>query len=97
MDLIHGCFRQYQYWHLKDLKAKLKQPEAYLKQTLEIIAQLVRQGPYSMTWQLKPEYRKATMEEALNTRAPDMVDAASDIGEGGASDDDENVKMEDAT
>jgi transcription initiation factor TFIIF subunit beta len=66
----------------------LKQPEAYLKSTLEMVAQLVRSGPQAMTWQLKPEYRLPTYEGARDASAPagqdDLVDS-----------DDEDMKMED--
>ena len=91
------CFKLYKYWPLKTLKARVDQPEAYLKQTLEIIAQLVRQGTYAMTWQLKPDY---TMDafNPQDDRAPDTVfgaDGALDAGEGGESgDEDEDLKLE---
>ena len=98
MDLIMDCFKKFRYWPLKTLKAELKQPEAFLKETLEIMAQLVRQGPYAMTWQLKPDY----IVDDLNVqddRAPDAafgLDGTSDAGEGGASEiEEEIIKMED--
>ena len=93
------CFKRFRYWPLKSLKAELKQPEAYLKQTLEIMAQLVRQGPYAMTWQLKPDYT-VDVSNAQDDRAPDAafgLDGASDAGEGGESEDEDEstIKMED--
>lgn len=59
LDRIFECFRQYQYWPFKTLKAKLQQPEAYLKQTLEMVAHLVKSGDFAMTWELKPEAQQS--------------------------------------
>jgi len=55
LDKIFQCFRQYKYWPFRALKQRLQQPEAYLKQTLEMVAHLIKSGDHSMTWQLKPE------------------------------------------
>lgn len=87
---------------------ELNQPEAYLKQTLEKIAHLVRQGPHAMTWQLKPEARigayanAESYEHVKDEIAPDTgysFDGPSDVGDTGeglgTDEDDENVKMED--
>ena len=56
LDAIYNCFRRYRYWSLKALRNELKQPEAYIKQTLESIATLVRSGDFAMNYVLKPEY-----------------------------------------
>lgn len=107
LDMIYDCFKRYNYWSLKALKAELNQPEAYLKQTLEKVALLVRQGTHAMTWQLKPESKLAAYadaqlyEEVKDEVAPDLgFDGASDkdfgYGENIPSDeDDENIEMED--
>lgn len=55
LDRIFDCFRQYKYWPFKALKKHLEQPESYLKQTLEMVAHLVKSGDFAMTWELKPE------------------------------------------
>lgn len=68
LDLIYGCFRQHKYWPFKSLKAELKQPEAYLKQTLEMVAHLVKSGDFAMTWELKPEARESNYADALAYR-----------------------------
>ncbi|KAJ5765724.1 hypothetical protein N7520_005283 [Penicillium odoratum] len=67
LDKIFDCFRQYQYWPFRSLKNKLQQPEAYLKQTLEMVAHLIKSGDHSMTWQLKPEAQEANYaQQALS-------------------------------
>lgn len=111
LDLIYDCFKRYNYWSMKALKAELNQPEAYLKSTLEMVAELVKSGRFANTWTLKPEnkldqYAKA---EGAEEQAPDagtgfdgtadLFDMDDDVG-GGLSgdeiDEDENaVKMED--
>jgi len=102
LDHIYECFKKYNYWALKTLKAELNQPEAYLRQTLEMVAQLVRQGPRAMTWQLKPEARLAayagtqSFDSAKDSQAPEALtsfEGNSDIG--GSEEDDESMKMED--
>lgn len=59
LDEIVNCFKQYEYWSLKAFKAHLKQPESYLKETLENIATLHKRGPMTGKWQLKAETRNA--------------------------------------
>ncbi|KAL1993262.1 hypothetical protein VTN49DRAFT_3211 [Thermomyces lanuginosus] len=66
LDLIYQCFREYRYWPFKALKARLRQPEAYLKQTLEMVAHLVKSGDFAMTWELRPEARESSYAQALN-------------------------------
>lgn len=107
LDLIYNCFKRYNYWPLKSLKAELNQPENYLKQTLEMVAQLVKAGAHANTWQLRPEAKISTYadarsyDEVKDEVAPDSgygfgLDGASDIGEAlGTDEEDENVKMED--
>ncbi|KAI9374373.1 transcription initiation factor IIF, beta subunit-domain-containing protein [Aspergillus egyptiacus] len=69
LDLIYQCFREYRYWPFKTLKARLRQPEAYLKQTLEMVAHLVKSGDFAMTWELKPEAKESSYANA-NAVAP---------------------------
>jgi transcription initiation factor TFIIF subunit beta len=101
LDLIYNCFKRYNYWPLKSLKAELNQPENYLKQTLEMVAQLVKAGPHANTWQ---EARISTYadarsyDEVKDEVAPDSgfgLDGASDFGEVLGTDDEDEVKMED--
>ena len=54
MDLIVGCFKEHKYWTTGSLKDTLKQPETYLRSTLERVAELVRSGEHTNKWQLKP-------------------------------------------
>lgn len=55
LDALYACFRRYRYWPFKSLKNELRQPEAYLKQTLEMVAHLVRSGNFAMTWTLNDD------------------------------------------
>lgn len=58
LDEIFGLFREYSHWKFADIKARTNQPEQYLKETLEMVAHLVRTGDFAMTWELKPEARE---------------------------------------
>ena len=104
LDLIYNCFKRYTYWSLKALKAEVNQPEAYLKETLEKVAHLVRQGQHAMTWQLNQDFKLSSYADAQSSdleqdkTAPDNTygfDGASDTGEGIGSDDDDDIKLED--
>lgn len=75
LDLLFKLFEEYDYWSLKGLKERTKQPEVYLKEVLDDISTLIKKGVYSMKYCLKPEYK--------NRRAGDGL---ADIGEGGSGD-----------
>lgn len=104
LDMIFALFREYQYWPFKTLKAKTQQPEAYLKQTLEMVAHLVKSGDYAMTWELKPEakqgnYAAMSYGEAKAELAPG---ADNDVSEddhtaSGMVTDQDEVKFEDVS
>ncbi|KAL4969379.1 transcription factor IIF subunit TFG2 [Aspergillus stella-maris] len=68
LDLVYQCFREYRYWPFKTLKARLRQPEAYLKQTLEMVAHLVKSGDFAMTWELKPEARESNYSNSVEVK-----------------------------
>ncbi len=107
IDLIYDCFSRYNYWSLKALKAEVNQPEAYLKSTLEKVADLVKSGRFAMTWTLKPEARRDRYADLAGNeeRAPDAPfgtdgpgdDPNEDGGEmeSDLDEDDEETKMED--
>ncbi|EGE06650.1 transcription initiation factor IIF subunit beta [Trichophyton equinum CBS 127.97] len=108
LDLIYACFRRHKYWPFKALKAELQQPEVYLKQTLEIVAHLVKSGDFAMTWELKPEARESNYADAIAYRdakeelpptAGYSFDEGSEgeptaSGRGTDADEDDNVKFE---
>jgi transcription initiation factor TFIIF subunit beta len=71
LDRIFECFRRYNYWSMKALRAELQQPEAYLRETLEKIAVLAKSGPFATHWSLKPENRINNYDGAGDAIAPD--------------------------
>lgn len=58
LDLLFRLFEEYEYWSMKGLKERTRQPESYLKESLESIANLIKKGPYTSKYNLKPEYRR---------------------------------------
>lgn len=66
LDLLFRLFEEYEYWSIKGLKEKTKQPETYLKESLESIATLIKKGPYTAKYMLKPEYRRLRDAEKAN-------------------------------
>ncbi|KAF2118495.1 transcription initiation factor IIF, beta subunit-domain-containing protein [Lophiotrema nucula] len=88
-DILHGLFNEYAYWPMKTLKAKTQQPEAYLKTTLEKIADLVKSGSFASTWRRKDFY--SNMEghtEGQSALAPSLENEDEVV-------DDEDMEMED--
>lgn len=105
LDSIRNCFKEYQYWSLRALRERLNQPEAYIKETLEDIAMLMRAGDFVQTYKLKPEWerlmRQSDMAEmpVKEEMAPVKMEGETDEDTGDELDDDgeedfEDVKMD---
>ncbi|KAF3919525.1 hypothetical protein ABW20_dc0101355 [Dactylellina cionopaga] len=90
LDALFTCFSEYEFWTLKGLRERLNQPEAYLKETLESIATLLKTGPFALKWQLKPEYKSRDIEAIKKEVREDL---GTDHGED--FDDDDEEEMED--
>ena len=99
IDLIYDAFKEYTYWPFKVLKDRVQQPEAYLRQTLEMIAFQAKTGTHMMEWQLKPEAKIGTYAEISKTAkdeaAPDENPGVSFDGIDDMDQDDDNIDMED--
>lgn len=91
LDLLFRLFEEYEYWSMKGLKERTRQPEMYLKESLELIANLIKKGPYTSKYNLKPEYRRLRDAE----RAARLGQAAGDENDNDNKDDDDDVEMED--
>jgi transcription initiation factor TFIIF subunit beta len=98
IDALTDCFKQFRYWSLKALKQRLHQPEAYIKQTVEKVATLMRSGKFAMNYKLNPEY-----ERSLNIDSTGVKEEVAEEGEDEDEDDDEgqdddfeDVKMDEA-
>jgi transcription initiation factor TFIIF subunit beta len=78
---------------MRQLKDYLNQPEAWLREVLEKVAELNKTGRFANKWSLKAGNRTLVAESAP------VAEAAPDTGEGGDDDDDEgddtDIKMED--
>ena len=104
LDALDKCFRRYKYWSLKALRNELKQPEAYIKQTLEEIAVLVRSGDFAMNYILRPEYttrheikEEDVKQEHVDVGSEDEGGSGMGSASGEESEDEEgfeDVKME---
>jgi len=62
-EQLFKLFGDQRYWKVKALAEETSQPEAYLKEILNEIAERVPSGTYRNHWQLKPEYRDEDSEE----------------------------------
>ncbi|EXJ58819.1 hypothetical protein A1O7_06249 [Cladophialophora yegresii CBS 114405] len=93
IDKLMTLFRQHRIWGLRDLKAKVNQPEAYLRETLEEIAFMWKQGDFNGKWELKDEYKQGD-QMLLNPTgaeiAPKAEDTDADIKSGMDLDDDDD-------
>lgn len=87
---LFTCFQEHEYWTMKAFRAKLVQPEAFLKQILEEIAVMNKTGPFSGKWSLKPEYKSS-----LGAMAGGSSEAPVNIDDDEDMEDDEGEEMED--
>ena len=76
IDLLHQCFDEYTYWPMKALKARTKQPEAYLKEVLQEIAVLIKGGSFASNWKRQAIYDRdiSSREEAIAPGGEDEDD-----------------------
>ncbi|KAF1912354.1 transcription initiation factor IIF, beta subunit-domain-containing protein [Ampelomyces quisqualis] len=87
IDMLHAAFDEFQYWPMKALKMRTKQPEQFLKETLAEIAQLVRSGPFASTWQRQPMFNAQR-----NLTQQVQAAAVADGPDGGDSDGEEEME-----
>jgi transcription initiation factor TFIIF subunit beta len=78
VDMLHAAFDEFQYWPMKALKLRTKQPEQFLKEVLAEIAQLVRSGPFASTWRRQEIYNAA---RNLSQQQQGAAEAAESEGE----------------
>ncbi|PBP26182.1 transcription initiation factor IIF [Diplocarpon rosae] len=98
LDRIFDCFRKYNYWSMKALRAELQQPEVYLRETLEKIAVLAKSGRFATQWSLRPENKIDNYEAMGDVVAPTsegMGNDDSDMADEEDGDEDGDVKFED--
>lgn len=105
MDALYEGFRKYRFWSMKALRDQLKQPEAYLRSTLEKIAVLNKSGFAANTWVLKDMAGKDNDQmmvddgiapEGNHLLAPEPDGSvASSSDDEDMDDDDEDIKFED--
>lgn len=91
LDLLFRLFEEYEYWSMKGLKERTRQPETYLKESLELIANLIKKGPYTSKYNLKPEYRRLRDAE----KAARLGQAVGEDNDNDNNDDDDDIDMED--
>lgn len=87
IDILHQLFDEYQYWPMKALKARTKQPEQYLKEVLGDIALLVKSGPFASNWKRQDIFDKNRDTSKQAEAAP----VAMGDGESEGDDDMEDV------
>lgn len=99
-DAVYKCFGRYRYWRLSAFRKELHQPEAFIKSTLDRVANLVRTGDFAGCYVLKPEYvhmmsidQSQVKEESANIES--AAEDGTDGGTGDELDDDDIVEMED--
>ncbi|KAK6198944.1 RNA polymerase II transcription initiation factor TFIIF middle subunit [Scheffersomyces amazonensis] len=92
LDLLFRLFEEYEYWSMKGLKERTRQPESYLKESLESIANLIKKGPYTSKYNLKPEFRRLRDAERTVRLGLDVTGADDNKDK---EDEDEDLEMED--
>lgn len=57
LEMIFAAFEKHQYYNIKDLVTKTRQPVVYLKEILKEVCNYNLKNPHKNMWELKPEYR----------------------------------------
>ncbi|ORY66289.1 transcription initiation factor IIF, beta subunit-domain-containing protein [Pseudomassariella vexata] len=79
-DKIFAAFKKYKYWTLKAFKQNLNQPEAWLRENLDVVAVLHKSGPFANHWELRPEYgQDDSLDAQAAEAAPDQDDDDSEF------------------
>lgn len=79
LDMLHSLFDEYEYWPMKALKTRTKQPEQFLKEVLPELAHLVKSGPFASNWQRQQHFNVGrTLSNQQSALAPDMGGDDSD-------------------
>lgn len=81
IDILHACFDEYQYWPMKALKARTKQPEQYLKEVLADIAHLVKSGSFASTWKRQDIFDQQRGTSGQEQAAPQVLGEGDSDGE----------------
>ncbi|RMZ66612.1 transcription initiation factor IIF [Pyrenophora seminiperda CCB06] len=84
IDVLHSLFDEYQYWPMKAIKQRTKQPEQYLKEVLGDIALLVKSGPFASNWK-----RQAVFENQRDISKQAEAAAPEGPGDGESEGEDE--------
>jgi len=95
IDKVLDLFKEHRIWGLRDLKIKVEQPEAYVRDVLQEVATMWRSGDWNGKWELKNEYKERDVG-LMNTTtvAPEAVESEAGTPSG-MDDDDENEPFED--
>lgn len=68
LDMLFELFEEFPYWAIKGLRAKVQQPEAYLREVLMEIADYHRVGPYASLWSLKSTFTAMRKREEQQSK-----------------------------
>ncbi|KAK4689453.1 transcription initiation factor TFIIF subunit beta, partial [Tremellales sp. Uapishka_1] len=80
LDRLFQLFSQSPYWGIPALKATLLQPDAWLREVLKDIAEVIKEGDHIHMWQLKSNFREQPgQNEEIGT--PEEEDDDDDEGD----------------
>lgn len=94
LDLLFQLFDDYEYWSIRGLRERTRQPESYLKESLDSIANLIKKGPYTSKYTLKPEYKKLRDAERA-AKAGININEDENENQDNKDDEDDDEEMED--
>ncbi|XP_014259004.1 general transcription factor IIF subunit 2-like isoform X2 [Cimex lectularius] len=67
LEMIFAAFEKHQYYNIKDLVTKTRQPVVYLKEILKEVCNYNLKNPHKNMWELKPEYRHYKEQDEPST------------------------------
>ena len=87
LDALFTLYREKQHWSARELRQRTEQPEAYLKEVLQEIADLHRSGEHTGMYELKPNFRESVSDGiwSWEKTCADVYDLKQVKSEAGAS------------
>ena len=98
IDGLIGLFGEYRFWGLREIKARIPQPEAWLRETLQTIAVLHKSGDFVGKWELQSQFKRSGaagdhVKDEIAPKAEGEVVSDMEPTQSGVDDDDEDEEM----
>lgn len=90
IDALISLFSEFRFWGLREIKARIPQPDVYLRETIAQVAVMHRSGDFVGKWELRPEFKtSAAGDHVKDEVAPKAEGEGTDAESPGDGDEDD--------